>query len=172
MRSSEKVPCPICDGNLTVCGSRPRKVIRSNGEKITLIVRRLYCETCHKIHHELPDAVVPYKHHSARVIEEALRDDKDSAYIPCENSTIRRLRIWFSLLRPYIEGALRSLIEIHRKDEALQARLKQLLPLDGSGLTGWLKKIVRILVNSGRWVQTRFASAVQPIRDKILPSSR
>ncbi|MGB4509265.1 MAG: DUF6431 domain-containing protein, partial [Syntrophomonadaceae bacterium] len=56
----EQIPCPCCSGGLKVIGSRPRKCVNSVGERITLIIRRLRCVKCQRIHHELPDMLVPY----------------------------------------------------------------------------------------------------------------
>ncbi len=55
MRSAEQIPCPCCSGQLKVIGSRRRSRINGRGEKIVLIIRRLGCVACHRIHHELPD---------------------------------------------------------------------------------------------------------------------
>ena len=112
---------------------------------------------CHRIHHELPDAVVPYKRHCADTIEEIL-SDKDSTTYPCETSTAARLQVWFSLLLNYWERALTALRHIHENDVLIQKEIANLLPLQPPRLiTGWLKKIVRILVNAGFWIQTRSA---------------
>ena len=121
------------------------------------MIRRLRCRHCGRIHHELPDMVVPYKHHSAEVIEEILAEKEEETY-PCETSTALRLRCWFSLLREYFERALRAIRYIHRQDEVICQELSALIPLTPASLAaGWLKSIVRILVNSGFWLQTRFA---------------
>lgn len=101
--------------------------------------------------------VVPYKHHSAEVIEEILAERGEETY-PCETSTALRLRCWFSLLREYCEKALCAIRQIHKQDETLCQELSAFIPLTPASLAaGWLKSIVRILVNSGFWLQTRFA---------------
>ncbi|WP_414672216.1 DUF6431 domain-containing protein [Lentibacillus sp.] len=43
-----------------MAGSRPRVWCRSSGKRDNLIIRRLYCEKCKDIHHELPDVFIPY----------------------------------------------------------------------------------------------------------------
>ena len=140
-----------------VAGSRKRMLREADGGRTVLIIRRLRCEHCRRIHHELPDAVVPYKHHSAQAIEEILSERKEEAY-PCETSTALRLRCWFSLLREYFEGALAAVRCLHRQDQALRQELEDLIPLAPASLaSGWLKQLVRILVNAGLWPQTRFA---------------
>ncbi|MGI6435620.1 MAG: DUF6431 domain-containing protein [Syntrophomonadaceae bacterium] len=47
----EQLPCPCCSGKLKVIGSRQRKCITASGEKIVLIIRRLRCIECNRIHH-------------------------------------------------------------------------------------------------------------------------
>ena len=122
-----------------------------------LIIRRLRCEHCRQIHHEFPDTVVPYKRYSEEVIEEILAEREEETY-PCETSTAFRLRCWFSLLREYFERALCAIRYIHRQDEVIFQELSDLIPLTPASLAaGWLKSIVRILVNSDFWLQTRFA---------------
>ena len=129
----------------------------SDGKQSVLIIRRLRCEHCRRIHHELPDSIVPYKRYSADAIEEILAERKEEIY-PCETSTALRLRYWFSLLREYFEKALCAIRYRHRQDEVIWQELSVLMPLMPASLAaGWLKSIVRILVNSGFWLQTRSA---------------
>jgi len=41
-------------------------------------IRRLKCKECGKLHRELPDILLPYKHYRSEIIEEAL-DGKEEA---------------------------------------------------------------------------------------------
>lgn len=101
--------------------------------------------------------IVPYKRYSAEAIEEILAE-KDEKIYSCENSTALRLRCWFSLLREYFEKALRAIRYHHSQNEAIWQELSAFIPLTTASLSaGWLKRIVRILVNSGFWLQTRSA---------------
>ena len=95
VRSMEKSVCPICMGKLEVIGSRRRYVIEGTGSRQTLIVRRMRClnSVCRKIHHELPDILVPYKIHAAEILEKII--EKDTQEVPLEESTIHRIRSWF-----------------------------------------------------------------------------
>lgn len=160
MRSREIPYCPHCSREMNVVGSRNRKSTGLDGAEKTLIIRRLRCDSCEKIHHELPDFIVPYKHYDAQVIENILKGSGKPAEScsPCEDSTARRTIRWFSLLLPYFEAAIRSLIEMNRYHNELVLELSELLPLSASRLpAGWLVRLVRALVNSGRWLQTRLA---------------
>lgn len=123
-----------------------------------LIIRRLFCNSCSRIHHELPGIIVPYKRYSAEVIEEILSEKEETESYPCETSTAHRIRIWFSLLRDYLRRVIEALKLLYKQDAVLLAVLKKMSPLEPSHLpSGWLKILVRITVNSGRWIQTRSA---------------
>jgi len=159
VRSRENIPCPVCGGLLSVYGSRKRFLLDENGDRITLIIRRMKCTHCSRIHHELPDCIVPYKHYSSSVIEELLgaADHRDSCF-PGESSEMYRLLAWFFLLRLYFEGVLRSLKLRWKEDLRIQSELNSLIPLSPVSLApGWLSKLVRFVVNSGSWPQTHFA---------------
>lgn len=134
----------------------------SDGDRRTLIIRRLKCGRCGRLHHELPDIVVPYKRYDADTIEEVLSGKETNPSFPCETSTAVRLRVWFLLLRSYFEGTVRALRFLYRQDIALQEELAALASLEPAGMeNGWLKRLVRVIVNSGRWQQTRSAYAVR-----------
>ncbi|MGI6467766.1 MAG: DUF6431 domain-containing protein [Syntrophomonadaceae bacterium] len=63
VRSLEQIACPCCSGILKAISRRKRSCIDSLGEKVILSIRRLRCVECKRIHHELPDMLVPYKRH-------------------------------------------------------------------------------------------------------------
>ncbi|WP_223829992.1 DUF6431 domain-containing protein [Paenibacillus arenilitoris] len=42
-----------------VIGSRKRKIVNGGVDLHLLVIRRMRCSQCRKIHHELPDCVVP-----------------------------------------------------------------------------------------------------------------
>ena len=101
--------CPICGGDLSAFGRRLRKVIDSGGATLRLIIRRLRCGGCGKIHHELPDMVVPYKRYCAETVEAIITGE--TAAIVCEEGTIRRIRAWWMACRLYFESVIASLQE-------------------------------------------------------------
>jgi hypothetical protein len=107
VRSKESVPCPICGELLTVRGKRERMMFDSSGAKLKLVIRRMRCEKCKRIHHELPDCIVPYKRHCTETIETIQKDKSEEA--PCELGTIRRIKLWWNIMLPYYIGVLRSL---------------------------------------------------------------
>jgi hypothetical protein len=160
VRSRETIHCPNCEDRLKVIGSRKRGLIEYSGERRALIVRRLRCLGCGRVHHELPDIIVPYKRYSSEAVELIITSSNtETEDYSCELSTAVRLKLWFFLLRDYFKNALISLTFLYDYDIELRDEINSLIPcIDSrSGVTGWLKKLVRFLVNSGRWLHTRSA---------------
>lgn len=103
VKSQEASICPICGvSDLIVIGSRKRILYDGSGEKRILVIRRLRCKGCSRVHHELPDQIVPYKRYASKSIEEIL--DQDSPAVACESSSIYRIRRWFLEISEYIRG--------------------------------------------------------------------
>lgn len=108
VRSAEIVPCPFCGAPLVVVGSRPRSWYQSSGERAKLIIRRLRCELCARIHHELPDLLVPYKRYDAESIEGVLSEPARTD-IAADESTLLRWKLWFLTWVVYAQGCLQSI---------------------------------------------------------------
>jgi len=123
-----------------IIGTRKRSVINGDGEKKTLVIRRLRCTSCRTIHHELPDVIIPYKRHSAGTLEKIISGD--TAGLSCESSTIRRIKRWWETGRQYFESVLASLREKY-------GVVFSVCPSP--------KEIVRAVVNANLWVHTRSA---------------
>ena len=130
----------MCSGLLCVIGSRKRKVINTAGDKETLIIRRLRCKGCRVIHHELPDIVIPYKRHCLETVETVVSGGADG--LPCEESTIRRIRAWWAACRLYFESVIESLREKY-------GAVFSACPAP--------REIVRAVVNAHLWDHTRSA---------------
>jgi hypothetical protein len=161
VRSHEVNFCPVCGGSLRVIGSRGRSYVKTNGNTVRIVIRRLRCneEKCNRIHHELPNTLVPYKRHCSLTIERAVTGIGLST-IYADISAVRRIRIWFRERLDYIYGELlhaRSRLEgfseQYIKNPSV-SKLKRIHNLVGSS-PGWLKQVVRILVNNSRWLHTR-----------------
>ncbi|MGB4701698.1 MAG: DUF6431 domain-containing protein [Syntrophomonadaceae bacterium] len=153
--------CPCCNGRLKVIGSRKRICIDDKGEKIILVIRRLRCQECRRIHHELPDKLVPYKLHVSESIE-AVITGKPGLSIPADESTLSRWRHWFNNLADYFQGCLQA-IKIRYgyesvKDASLlpRSKLHRIWHHVGDA-PGWLARIVRPLANLNLWPHTRLA---------------
>ena len=134
------IVCPICGRVLLVIGTRKRRIINSEGEKQTLIIRRLRCKECRAIHHELPDTIVPYKRHCAENIEKIIAGDASAVY--CDGSTVSRIRAWWAVCYLYFVSVLASLREKHGTVFSDPPALVE---------------IVRAVVNAHLWVHTRSA---------------
>ncbi len=137
-------------------GSRKRGCIKDTGEHMVLMIRRLRCEPCNRVHHELPDILVPYKRHCSRSIEAVVSGGKGLS-VAADESTINRWKQWFKDLANHFLGVLIS----------IKIRLGKGAAGAGSGLPrsplrrirqhvgdapGWLARVVRPVVNANCWV--------------------
>lgn len=142
-------------------GSRERVWYRNSGIKAKLIIRRLYCERCHKIHHELPDVLVPYKRYGVESMEQVL--DDQVVDVPADESTLKRWREWFEIWGPYAVGCLLSLNSRFQLELSVGCTsdpprtILQRIGRNGNSIGRWLAKIVRPIVNIHLWIQTRSA---------------
>jgi len=161
VRSKEQSFCPCCGGDLKVIGSRHRGCIKDTGEKMDLIIRRLNCVNCHRIHHELPDILVPYKRHRRESLEAVLSEDIKLT-VPADESTIIRWRSWFQAMFNYFLGCLVSIAIRYGKESVEEAsclpesKLQRIWHHVGDA-PGWLARLVRPIVNLNLWVHTRSA---------------
>lgn len=158
----EKNICPICMGGLKIIGSRRRQMIDSGGETVRFVVRRLRCvnENCRRIHHELPDVVIPYKMHTATTFEKIIENDIQDT--PAEESTIARIREWFQSRADALVGGLLSIYTAHFQSSGigpsdLPGSILDRIHFFVENKMDWLKRLVRILVNNNRWIHTRLA---------------
>jgi hypothetical protein len=161
VRSGERNFCPCCNGPLKVIGSRRRTSINEAGEKIVLIIRRLYCGRCGKVHHELPDILVPYKRYGRECIETVLTGNA-TLTVSADESTLSRWRSWFQRLANHFLGCLISIsIRYHQGSAGDPIRLPQspfrrIWRFVGDA-PGWLARIVRPVANLNLWIHTRSA---------------
>lgn len=157
VKSEEKNMCPICLSNiLKVIGSRNRIAFDSKGEKLTIVIRRLRCLACRKIHHELPDILVPYKRYLSECIESIIEGEVDK--IACESSTISRLMRWFKGIEIHIKGSLASIsTRVNASVYAGKPHALEAIKIYVGEDPGWLARAVRIVVNTNNWVHTRLA---------------
>jgi len=161
VRCAEAVPCPCCGERLVVIGSRQRKLATAGGEKRVLIVRRLRCMQCRKIHHELPDCIVPYKRYESECVEQVVAEPSSSS-VAADDATLRRWKCWFKETHTYLLGALRSIaIRFHQDPvEKLSVPSQSAHHRIGCMTTdspGWLARIVRSVTNANLWLHTRSA---------------
>ena len=129
--------CPICQRLLMVRAIRKRVWWKGedNEDKYVMLIRRLYCEDCRKIHHELPDCLVPYKRYGAEVIENTA-----TALMPtasCPPDTMRRIKAWWEAVKPYFLNILLILAEKNGVN---------------FGRPPAFKETVRAVANSNHWI--------------------
>ncbi len=140
-------------------GSRKRSYIEDTGEKKVLMIRRLRCEPCKRVHHELPDKVVPYKRHCSKSIEAVVSGDIDLD-VYADGSTIRLWQQWFCSLTNHFAGCLKSIAIRYMGDTAegksdLPGSPLQRIWQHVGDAPGWLARVVRSVVNANFWVHTR-----------------
>jgi hypothetical protein len=150
---------------LIVVGSRLRAWYQSSGERTKLIIRRLFCEPCKKIHHELPDILVPFKRYDVESIE-GIVSVPARTDIAADESTLARWRSWFLAWAVYAAGCLHS-ISIrfsqpvdHNMSLSPQNALHSLGRYVGTAV-GWLSRTVRPIANSHLWVTDPFCIPVR-----------
>ncbi|MCM3701685.1 DUF6431 domain-containing protein [Paenibacillus macerans] len=162
VRCAEVVPCPCCGERLVVIGSRRRKLAGGDGDCRLLVIRRLRCSGCRKIHHELPDCFVSYKRYESACIEEIVAEPESLPAIAADDATLRRWQSWFREHSSYLLGALRSIALRFNPDPAEEPSVPsqpahhQIGQLVGKA-PGWLGRIVRPVANSHLWIHTRSA---------------
>ncbi|WP_437236236.1 DUF6431 domain-containing protein [Dehalococcoides sp. HCBD] len=126
-----------------------------------LIIRRLRCKNCNRIHHELPDCLVPYKRYAAADIEQVLAEVQP-VELDADDATLYRLKKWFHSLAPYLLGCLRSISlwldgNTVKEPSVLSQSVHQRIGHYVGYEPGWLARIVRPVVNANLWVHTRSA---------------
>ena len=127
---------------------------------MTLIIRRLRCERCNRVHHELPDILVPYKRYCRESIEAVVTRNVPLT-VAADESTIFRWRSWFRGLVNHFLGCLAS-ITIRNNNTVVdliqlpQSSLQRIWCVVGDA-PGWLARVVRPVANFNLWVHTRSA---------------
>ena len=157
----EQVPCPCCGGDHRVIGSRQRKYIKGSGEQCIIVIRRLRCKRCDRIHHELPDILVPYKRYDSESIE-AVVTGNSALSVAADESTLARWRNWFQSLAAYFLGCLDSIaIRFFQGSNegavVFHHSILQRIWQHTGNVAGWLARVVRPIANLNLWVHTRFA---------------
>jgi len=126
-----------------------------------LIIRRLKCKGCGRVHHELPDILVPYERYSSESIEAVITGNSELT-VAADESTISCWRDWFFSLAGYFAGCLISIASRYVKNAVedrpgLPESLLQRIWCHVGDAPFWLARVVRPVVNTNLWVQTRSA---------------
>lgn len=126
-----------------------------------LVIRRLKCKVCERVHHELPDILVPYKRYGSKSIEAVINGDT-ALSVSADESTIIRWKRWFWDLANYFLGCLISIAvryirnTVEEQSDLPRSPLQRIWQHVGDG-PRWLARVVRSVVNANFWVHTRSA---------------
>lgn len=157
------MPSPCCGKSMSIIGTRNRKSKERSGETKVYSIRRLSCDNCGKVHHELPDFLVPYKRYSSECIEMVI-SSPSTHDIPADESTLYRWFDWFNSFIDYWIGCLVSIM-LRTKQENIplnlasansETALRRIGRLVGDA-PKWLERFVRPIVNFNLWIHTRSA---------------
>lgn len=163
----ERIPCSCCGKSLGVIGSRKRVWYKASGERCWLMIRRLRCKECKKIHHEIPDILIPYKRYDAESIEKVIVTKTVLTDVAVDNSTIYRWKRWFYNWLVYAIGCLKSIsirlnlyvMEVSNPPHSVLQSLGQFV----GNAVGWLRRAVRPITNSNLWITDPFCISVQTV---------
>lgn len=88
----------------------------AGGKKSWFSINRLKCtnKNCGKLHNELPDCMIPYKHYGSEIIEDVVDevvgpDDIETENYPCEG-TMKHWKWWMLYNEANINGQMRSML--------------------------------------------------------------
>lgn len=149
--------CPNCQGRLKVRDTVERHFRDQSGKKHWFRIRRLACNGCKRLHRELPDIVIPYKHYKAEYIEAEI-DNADGRLEPTEQeqrlcsadySTLKRWILWFRSIQQLLNQRLIAIQQV--LFALLFPLLGEELPLEKlrSVGGGWLGQAYAQSVNAG-----------------------
>ena len=144
--------CPCCSECMNYRDSRKRIRRKEGGITEYLLVRRMYCSHCRRLHVELPDCLVPHKHYDAEVISGFIDgivtpDDLDSEDRPCA-MTMRRWIKWFFDNKTNIEGLLREAFRQAGKTPEVPGKGSMLSHIRDH-ISRWLETVFCIIYCSG-----------------------
>lgn len=142
-----RLNCPHCGHELTYRDSRARIWCHCNEPAERILIHRMFCNVCKRLHTVLPDVLVPHKHYGAPEIESVLESDVRSDEV--SDSTAARWRQWIRGNKAQIEGVLQSL-KVEDEDKLPELRSKENLFVRLKAVVGnWLPVVSRLVINSG-----------------------
>lgn len=129
------------------------------GERKIYMINRLQCTNggCRKLHRQLTDGMIKFKHYAAEVIEDVidgLISEEDGLKNPCDGS-MKHWRWWFLYNKEQIEGYLQSAwYRLHGFDTGSGKQVGSLLDEIRENICpGWLGKVCRLVNNIGGVLQ-------------------
>ena len=96
--SEEDTICPECGSPLCRRDRKLRVHKEAGGKKSWFAINRLKCtnEKCRRLHNELLECMIPYKHYGSDIIEDVVGSDElETENYPCE-ATMKHWKWWNS----------------------------------------------------------------------------
>lgn len=145
--NATKLYCPNCGMELIYRDSRLRIWRHCNKPTDRIMIHRMLCPTCKKLHTVLPDVLVPHKHYGASEIEAVLESKVRSDEV--SDSTAVRWNQWIKGNKIQIEGVLKFL-KLDNEDILPELRNNEnLFNLLKTIVRNWLSVVSRLVINSG-----------------------
>jgi len=163
--TDEIILCPLCSGELYYRDSRLRKLKDFLGDLSYFFVRRLRCQTCKKLHTELPSIIQPNKHYNSDAIQSVL--DGNEAGCTADNSTICRWKTEFAAVESDISQRLGSVYAQMTDETVSTVHTSAILDVIKTKCKNWLAFVMALLINNGHKICTRFAFCPFPSPDTV-----
>lgn len=123
------------------------------------------------MHHELPDLLVPYKRHCSTTVENIVEGATTTVY--CEAGTMKKIAMWFRERSRYFFGCIESVLGCNGfAGNVSSVSLLQRIKVAVGATSSWLKRLVRIVVNSNFWIHTRSEYLPVIVDAKLIPTSQ
>ena len=104
------------------------------------------CRRCGRTHRELPDEIIPYKRHNVELVEAIAESGPGNHETITDHSTWRRITLWVMWFLQYARNVMEGLKIVAAGSQT---------EFSGESDYPSLTYFVRIVVNSGNWVQHR-----------------
>ena len=170
--AEEVICCPFCNDELVYRDSRLRKLINLFGEIKCFFLRRLRCVGCNSLHTELPDIIQPYKHYDSDTIQSVLDGNPNVSACAADSSTIHRWKTEFTEAEPDINQRLASVYTRMNDEKVPIAATVHILDRIKTKTKRWLAFVMKLLINSGYKICTRFAFCPFPSPDTVRSRSK
>jgi len=165
--TEEVICCPLCSGGLFYRDSKLRKLKDLLGEILRFFLRRLRCQSCKKLHTELPSFIQPYRHYSSDAIQSVLDGSEEGSACVADNSTIRRWKTEFARAEPDTNQRLAAVYTQMTDEKVPIADTVNILDKIKTKTKCWLALVMALLINSGHKICTQFAFCQRPALVKV-----
>ena len=157
VKTEEFSNCPFCGGDLKYRDSVFRNLKDLASEVTRYLIRRLLCLECRSLHRELPDIIQPYKHYGSAVIQAIIDNGEEALSCAADNSTIVRWKTGFANAASDINQRLSSVYVRMTENTVPLAKTETILKRVRKSEGRWLAYVMKLLINGGHKIRTRFA---------------